>query len=129
LHEVDPLAVRADEDVIVAGAPATQSIGDRRLVAALVREGLPLLLVLGRGDFPNGQSDAATDIIVAPFTAAELAWRLARLGGRPPLPRGVEEFGAITLDHDLHGVIGVDGEVVALTPREFEFLAFLGRHR
>jgi DNA-binding response OmpR family regulator len=70
----------------------------------------------------------ADDYVVKPFSPRELAARaqsvLRRTNPKPPTPR--IEFDRLIIDGATREVL-VDGEAVALTPLEFDLLAFLAR--
>lgn len=93
--------------------------------------GLPVLLVTARSeeiDRVLGLELGADDYISKPFSARELAARLRAILRRSA-PAGAPEraaslaFGAISLDLDMH-TAHVDGQLVELTRREFELLAY-----
>lgn len=96
-----------------------------------VHKALPVLLVTARSeeiDRVLGLELGADDYISKPFSTRELAARLRAILRRST-PTEVPErapqlaFGPITVDLDMH-IARVDGQVVDLTRREFELLAY-----
>ncbi|MCE1203654.1 MAG: response regulator transcription factor [Holophagaceae bacterium] len=93
--------------------------------------GLPVLLVTARSeeiDRVLGLELGADDYISKPFSVRELAARLRAILRRSTPFEGMERapqlsFGPITVDLDMH-VARVDGQLVELTRREFELLAY-----
>lgn len=131
------------------GAEARRILAERPPDAILLDLGLPdiggldLLMELAAiGSIPvlvlssrSGETDrvigldlGADDYIVKPFSARELVARVGsairrqRRSGRDNLVRR----GPLAIDLDTRDV-WVDGRLVALTPREFDILAFLAR--
>lgn len=94
-------------------------------------KGLPVLLVTARSeeiDRVLGLELGADDYVSKPFSARELAARLRAILRRSTPFEGSERavqlaFGPITVDLDMH-VARVDGQVIDLTRREFELLAY-----
>lgn len=94
-------------------------------------KGLPVLLVTARSeeiDRVLGLELGADDYISKPFSARELAARLRAILRRATPTEGPERlpqlaFGPITVDLDMH-TARVDGQLVELTRREFELLAY-----
>lgn len=96
-----------------------------------VHRGLPVLLVTARSeeiDRVLGLELGADDYISKPFSARELAARLRAILRRSA-PVGTPErtqqlsFGPISVDLDMHSA-RVDGQLIDLTRREFELLAY-----
>ena len=99
---------------------------------------VPVIMLTARGDESDriiGLELGADDYVAKPFSAKELVARvravlrrargpLARAGGNGP---AVLEDGDLRVDLAAHEA-SLGGEVVPLTPREFELLAFLIRH-
>ena len=105
------------------------------------RSDVPIIVVTARGDEVDrvvGLELGADDYIVKPFGFRELVARIravARRAARPattPSPArhgtaehgSVVEVGTLTVDRRTRRVT-VDGDEVALTPKEFDLLAFL----
>ncbi len=92
---------------------------------------LPVLLVTARSeeiDRVLGLELGADDYISKPFSARELAARLRAILRRATPLEGQERpaqltFGPIAVDQDMHAA-RVDGQLVELTRREFELLAY-----
>jgi len=92
---------------------------------------LPILMLTARADEMDrvvGLSIGADDYVVKPFSPRELVERvkaiLRRTKGRAEVPSGVQEFGPIRLDPEMHSVTMRD-EPVSLTPSEFKLLQTL----
>jgi DNA-binding response OmpR family regulator len=93
--------------------------------------GLPVLLVTARSeeiDRVLGLELGADDYISKPFSTRELAARLRAILRRSTPTEAVERaprlsFGPISVDLDMH-TARVDGQVIDLTRREFELLAY-----
>lgn len=92
---------------------------------------VPVLMLTARADEMDrvvGLSIGADDYVVKPFSPRELVERvkaiLRRTKGRPEVQAGVQEFGPIRLDPDMHSVTMGD-EPVSLTPSEFKLLQTL----
>ena len=103
----------------------------RAIRAHPTHRGLPVLLVTARSeeiDRVLGLELGADDYISKPFSTRELAARLRAILRRST-PNEVSErppqltFGPITVDLDMH-TTRVEGQVVDLTRREFELLAY-----
>lgn len=96
-----------------------------------VHRGLPVLLVTARSeeiDRVLGLELGADDYISKPFSARELAARLRAILRRSTPAETSERtpqlsFGPISVDLDMH-TARVDGQLVDLTRREFELLAY-----
>jgi len=92
---------------------------------------LPVLLVTARSEEIDrilGLELGADDYISKPFSARELAARLRAILRRATPSEGAERqasltFGPIVVDLDMH-TARVDGQLVELTRREFELLAY-----
>ena len=92
---------------------------------------LPVLLVTARSeeiDRVLGLELGADDYISKPFSVRELSARLRAILRRATPSEGVERapqltFGPISVDLDMH-TARVDGQIVELTRREFELLAY-----
>lgn len=96
-----------------------------------VHRGLPVLLVTARSeeiDRVLGLELGADDYISKPFSTRELAARLRAILRRSTPVEAPERapqlaFGPITVDLDMH-TARVEGQLVDLTRREFELLAY-----
>jgi DNA-binding response OmpR family regulator len=119
-------------DVMLPGIDGTE-------VAATLRErgsALPLLMLTARDtveDRVGGLRAGADDYLVKPFAFVELLARVDALERRSmapsmPAPPQTLTFGAVTLEPQSRRVM-VDGADVELTPKEFDLLACLLRHR
>jgi DNA-binding response OmpR family regulator len=99
---------------------------------------VPVIMLTARGDESDrvlGLELGADDYVSKPFSAKELTARvkavLRRAAGplplSPPEAAPVLAAGPLRVDVPAHEVT-IDGQVVALTLREFELLVFLMRH-
>ncbi|GLH69075.1 sensory transduction protein RegX3 [Geothrix rubra] len=103
----------------------------RAIRADPAHRGLPVLLVTARSeeiDRVLGLELGADDYISKPFSARELAARLRAILRRSTPAETPERtpqltFGPISVDLDMH-TARVDGQLVDLTRREFELLAY-----
>jgi DNA-binding response OmpR family regulator len=93
---------------------------------------VPVLLLTGRSDESDrvlGLELGADDYVVKPFFARELGARVRALLRRAAVGRDVDEvldFDGLTIDVAARTVT-VAGDVVEMTAREFDLLAFLAR--
>ena len=97
------------------------------------RSEVPIIVVTARGDEADrvvGLELGADDYLVKPFGFRELVARIRavsrRVGGRTTdeSDADVHTIGALTIDVRTHRVM-MDGEELALTPKEFDLLALL----
>lgn len=97
------------------------------------RSEVPIIVVTARGDEADrvvGLELGADDYLVKPFGFRELVARIRavsrRVGGRTAdeSDTDVHTIGALTIDVRTHRVM-MDGEELALTPKEFDLLALL----
>jgi DNA-binding response OmpR family regulator len=95
---------------------------------------VPILIVSAKGqeaDKVTGLQLGADDYIVKPFSLKELLARIAaalrRRPARPATPTGPRRFGEAEVDL-IARRLTVRGDVVALTAREFDLLAFFVAH-
>ena len=93
---------------------------------------LPVVVLTARGtemDKLLGFEHGADDYLTKPFSPRELVARVKALLRRaqPAREPGVLEAGALRVD-TLAREVQWQGRALALTPREFELLAFLARH-
>jgi two-component system, OmpR family, copper resistance phosphate regulon response regulator CusR len=93
---------------------------------------MPILLLTARDaveDRVVGLDAGADDYLVKPFAFAELLARLRALRRRAGQDEpGVRKFGDLSLDLSTRRVTRA-GKEIALTPREFDLLAFLASHQ
>src|SRR5437870_507693 len=93
---------------------------------------LPVLVLTARAaemDKLLGFEHGADDYLTKPFSPRELVARVQALlrRARPDRRAGPVTVGALTIDGPAREA-RVDGRLLALTPREFELLAFFARH-
>ena len=93
------------------------------------RAELPVIVVTARGEEPDrllGLELGADDYVVKPFSPRELVARVTSVLRRArPAPAAARlAFGSLFIDGPSREVT-VDGQLVALTAREFDLLAFL----
>lgn len=112
-------------DVMLPGLSGTT-------VCRQIREAsqVPVVMLTAKGDTEDivrGLDGGADDYVVKPFKVAELVARVrAHLRARREDAPDVIELGALSIDITGHEVRR-HGEVIALTPLEFELLATLAR--
>ena len=109
---------------------------DGLTATARIRElsNAPIILVTAKSeteDMVLGLNVGADDYITKPFVPVEVLARVrshlrryALLGAKPPENAGTITIGAITMD-DKAKTVTVDGEVVSLTPIEYDILRLL----
>jgi DNA-binding response OmpR family regulator len=92
---------------------------------------IPVVMLTARSeeaDRVSGLELGADDYVVKPFSPRELAARvngvLRRTHPRQPSMTGPMVFGPMTID-PLSREVTLDGQVIELTPKEFDVLAFL----
>jgi len=94
------------------------------------RSTVPIIVVTARSEEVDrviGLELGADDYIVKPFGFRELVARIRAVVRRRPAPfapAGTTDVGGLVIDRRTRRVV-VDGNVVALTPKEFDLLAFL----
>lgn len=92
---------------------------------------IPILMLTARGeeeDEIRGLNLGADDYVVKPFSPRQLVARARALLRRAGTEAGVTlKYPGLVIDTASYRVT-VDGEDVQLAPREFELLAFMGRH-
>ena len=93
---------------------------------------VPVILLTARAEEVDrvvGLELGADDYVVKPFSPRELAVRvrnLLRRTARPAPDGAVLRFGSLTIDPSAREV-SVDGDLVTLTPKEFDLLLVLAR--
>ncbi|WP_062980873.1 response regulator transcription factor [Nocardia anaemiae] len=114
--------------------PAPDGIEICRAVRSGPRPDTPIILLTALGDEDDrvlGLEAGADDYVTKPFSARELALRVASVLRRSQAPRQpsteVLRDGAVELRPDSQSVL-VDGKPVDLTAREYDLLVFLLRH-
>jgi len=96
---------------------------------------VPIIFLSARGheeDIVKGLDGGADDYLVKPFSLAELKARLEAVLRRATSPQEEElhyyEDGVLCIDLDAHAVYK-RGQPISLSPKEFQLLACLLRHR
>lgn len=96
------------------------------------QDATPVIIVTARDEVSSrvaGLDAGADDYVVKPFSPRELAVRvrnLLRRTARPAPDGAVLRFGSLTIDPSAREV-SVDGDLVTLTPKEFDLLLVLAR--
>jgi DNA-binding response OmpR family regulator len=94
------------------------------------RSDVAVIIVTARGeerDRVQGLRTGADDYLVKPFSMAELTARIeAVLRRHRPRPAGPVTAGSLRIDPDARQV-HIDGELVALRPKEYELMIVLAR--
>jgi DNA-binding response OmpR family regulator len=132
LNVLNAPGTRLDAALLDLSLPDMDGLDVLRAIRAhAAHKALPVLLVTARSeeiDRVLGLELGADDYISKPFSARELAARLRailRRSAPAEIPDRVAKlsFGPITVDPDMH-TARVDGQLVELTRREFELLAY-----
>jgi DNA-binding response OmpR family regulator len=132
LNVLNAPGTRLDAALLDLSLPDMDGLDVLRAIRAhAAHKALPVLLVTARSeeiDRVLGLELGADDYISKPFSARELAARLRailRRSAPTEVPDRVAKlsFGPITVDPDMH-TARVDGQLVELTRREFELLAY-----
>jgi DNA-binding response OmpR family regulator len=132
LNVLNASGTRLDAALLDLSLPDMDGLDVLRAIRAhAAHKALPVLLVTARSeeiDRVLGLELGADDYISKPFSARELAARLRailRRSAPTEVPDRVAKlsFGPITVDPDMH-TARVDGQLVELTRREFELLAY-----
>lgn len=93
---------------------------------------IPVILLTARTEEPDrvlGLELGADDYVVKPFSPRELVARVRsvlRRSGGSSTPAAVLEFDGLRIDEQAREV-SVNGEVIEMTPKEFDLIAFLAR--
>lgn len=123
------VAMTSAPDLVVLDLTLPGADGLEVLAAIRRASDVPIIVLTGRGEESDrivGLRMGADDYVVKPFSARELAARVAALLRRthraPPLRR--LEFAGLVVDPTTHEVF-VDDVDVALTTKEFELLHLL----
>lgn len=124
-------ALEIDYDALVLDVNLPGTDGFNVLKRLRERKTTPVLMLTARDavrDRVRGLDEGADDYLTKPFELEEL---LARL--RVIIRRGVGKtaaivLGAVRVDTATRSVL-LDGEAVALTPREYALVAYLAQHR
>jgi len=132
LQALGTAGLRLDAALLDLSLPDMDGLDVLRAIRAHpTHRGLPVLLVTARSeeiDRVLGLELGADDYISKPFSTRELAARLRAILRRSTPAEATERapqltFGPISVDLDMH-TARVEGQVVDLTRREFELLAY-----
>jgi DNA-binding response OmpR family regulator len=122
---------RPDIVILDLGLPDGDGLDLLRVLRAT--DSLPVVVCSGRDgeeDRLNGLQTGADDYVTKPFSVRELAMRVRVVlrRGRNLMPSATNlQLGSVVIDLDGREVRR-NGQVVQLTTREFELLAYLARH-
>jgi two-component system response regulator RegX3 len=119
-------------DVVLLDLGLPDADGFRVCHGLRARSAVPILVITARGaevDRVVGLELGADDYLVKPFGFRELVARIRAVlrrtaGGPPPETEAVQDLGRLTLDRRARRVL-VEGEEVALSPKEYDLLALL----
>jgi DNA-binding response OmpR family regulator len=95
------------------------------------KSSIPVIMLTGRGDEADrilGLRTGADDYVVKPFSPGELTARIESVlrRARPANASDVLQFGGLMIDCTTRDVT-VNGDLIVLTAKEFDLLAFLAR--
>lgn len=96
------------------------------VLTAIKDRDIPVIFLTAMGDVGHkvmGLRLGAEDYIVKPFEAIELLARIEVVLRRRHKTKSILTYDEITVDTDAHTVTK-DGEIITLTPKEFEVLVF-----
>ncbi len=120
----------AAADLVILDVNLPERGGFEVLKAIRAASAIPVIMLTGRVseiDRVVGLELGADDYVSKPFSPRELAARVRAVLRRVPAAAGAWlDFGDLRIDTDRREV-RVRGEVVSLTPREYDLLAFLAR--
>ena len=125
-------ALGGDFDLVVLDVMLPGRSG-LEVLAAIRRErtALPVILLTARGEIEDkvlGLDAGATDYVTKPFSFEELTARI-RAHLRAPLAAEPSTIGAAGIDIDLlTRRVTRNGDAIALSPTEFDLLAYFVRH-
>lgn len=128
-REVEPLVARHAPDVVLLDLGLPDVGGLDVLIEMTRRHDIPIIILSGRAgetDRVVGLDLGAHDYVTKPFSHRELLARVraAIRRQRHHSATDVLDFGDLTINPATHDVL-VDGQLVDLTPKEFEILAHL----
>lgn len=101
------------------------------LLVPLMQHQIPVIFLTARGDLESkikGLTGGAEDYIVKPFEMLELIVRIEKVLSRFGKSEEVLELDGVTLDMQKRRVIR-DGEILSLTPIEYNLLCSLARNK
>jgi DNA-binding response OmpR family regulator len=117
---------RPDLMILDLGLPTMSGLDVLRELRAT--SDLPIIILSARGDEPDrvlGLEMGADDYLMKPFSPRELVARARSVLRRVSAPTtGVRDFDGLRIDTDARDV-RLHDDVVDLTPKEFDLLAFL----
>jgi len=127
----EALARAGDVDLVLLDLGLPDMDGSEVCRQIRARASTPIIVLTARGDEADrvlGLELGADDYVVKPFGTRELIARVravARRAAPGPEPEGPQQIGSLVIDRRTRRVT-IDGEELALTPKEFDLLALLG---
>jgi DNA-binding response OmpR family regulator len=128
-EEANEVLTRTVPDIVLLDVTLADEDGFAVLAEIRRSSDVPVIMLTGRGsetDRLTGLRSGADDYVVKPFSAAELVARIETVLRRSS-PKSVpttRSFGGLDID-TVSREVRVDGEVVEMTAKEFDLLAFL----
>lgn len=101
------------------------------LLPVLKEKGIPVIYLTARGDLESklkGLTGGAEDYMVKPFEMLELLVRIDMVLKRTGKGNAIFTLDDVTLDMEKR-IVQKDGEIISLTPMEYDLLCILAKNR